>query len=55
MYRIAHYVSGCIYCVERGTAPTATVHNLTVSDLYTYYVVAGATPILDHNCNGVSI
>ncbi|MET9622766.1 polymorphic toxin-type HINT domain-containing protein [Streptomyces sp. NPDC006464] len=29
----------------------ATVHNLTVSDLHTYYVLAGATPVLVHNCN----
>jgi len=29
---------------------TATVHNLTVADLHTYYVLAGATPVLVHNC-----
>jgi hypothetical protein len=29
----------------------ATVHNLTVSDLHTYYVLAGATPVLVHNSN----
>ncbi len=28
------------------------VHNLTVSDLHTYYVLAGATPLLVHNCGG---
>ncbi|MFG2876037.1 SpvB/TcaC N-terminal domain-containing protein [Streptomyces sp. NPDC048337] len=27
-----------------------TVHNLTVDDIHTYYVLAGATPILVHNC-----
>ncbi|WSR43556.1 hypothetical protein OG196_33365 [Kitasatospora purpeofusca] len=27
------------------------VHNLTVSDLHTYYVLAGSTPVLVHNCN----
>nr|WP_233361622.1 polymorphic toxin-type HINT domain-containing protein [Streptomyces sp. GMR22] len=27
----------------------ATVHNLTISDLHTYYVLAGATPVLVHN------
>ncbi|MFI8187341.1 polymorphic toxin-type HINT domain-containing protein [Streptomyces sp. NPDC085946] len=37
--------------VKRWTVASATVHNLTVSDLHTYYVVAGATPILVHNCN----
>ncbi|MFE3688053.1 polymorphic toxin-type HINT domain-containing protein [Streptomyces sp. NPDC059095] len=29
---------------------TTTVYNLTVGDLHTYYVVAGATPVLVHNC-----
>ncbi|MFJ9028570.1 RHS repeat-associated core domain-containing protein [Streptomyces sp. NPDC102274] len=29
----------------------ATVNNLTVDDLHTYYVLAGATPVLVHNCN----
>ena len=27
------------------------VYNLTVQDLHTYYVLAGATPVLSHNCN----
>ncbi|MCX4632729.1 ricin-type beta-trefoil lectin domain protein [Streptomyces sp. NBC_01443] len=27
-------------------------YNLTVADLHTYYVLAGATPVLVHNCNG---
>ncbi|MGW6981600.1 polymorphic toxin-type HINT domain-containing protein [Streptomyces sp. NPDC054932] len=27
-------------------------YNLTVADLHTYYVVAGATPVLVHNCGG---
>ncbi|MFE4665117.1 RHS repeat-associated core domain-containing protein [Streptomyces sp. NPDC056734] len=44
-----------ITAVERWTATDATVHNLTVSDLHTYYVVAGVTPVLVHNCNVVSI
>ncbi|MFD8970685.1 RHS repeat-associated core domain-containing protein [Streptomyces sp. NPDC059568] len=29
----------------------ATVNNLTVDDLHTYYVLAGQTPALVHNCN----
>ncbi|MEC3996361.1 hypothetical protein VSR01_23760 [Actinacidiphila sp. DG2A-62] len=29
-------------------------YNLTVSELHTYYVVAGGTPILVHNCNTLS-
>ncbi|MFE2601034.1 RHS repeat-associated core domain-containing protein [Streptomyces sp. NPDC059396] len=28
----------------------ASVNNLTVDDLHTYYVLAGATPVLVHNC-----
>ncbi|GLW12290.1 hypothetical protein Misp01_74180 [Microtetraspora sp. NBRC 13810] len=31
---------------------TQRVHNLTVDDLHTYYVLAGATPILVHNSGG---
>ncbi|WP_323181871.1 restriction endonuclease fold toxin [Streptomyces sp. NBC_01408] len=30
-----------------------TTHNLTVADLHTYYVLAGATPVLVHNCGGM--
>ncbi|MFF3159631.1 polymorphic toxin-type HINT domain-containing protein [Streptomyces sp. NPDC057910] len=30
---------------------TTTVYNLTVGDVHTYYVLAGATPILVHNAN----
>ncbi|MEU4743704.1 polymorphic toxin-type HINT domain-containing protein [Actinosynnema sp. NPDC023658] len=26
------------------------VHNLTVADIHTYYVLAGSTPVLVHNC-----
>ncbi|WP_338683447.1 RHS repeat-associated core domain-containing protein [Streptomyces acidiscabies] len=40
-----------ISAVERWTALDETVHNLTVSSLHTYYVLAGATPVLVHNCN----
>ncbi|MER6299585.1 RHS repeat-associated core domain-containing protein [Kitasatospora sp. NPDC001539] len=29
-----------------------TTHNLTVNLLHTYYVLAGATPVLVHNCGG---
>jgi RHS repeat-associated protein len=34
---------------------TATVHNLTVSDVHTYYVLAGDTPILVHNAHCVDV
>ncbi|MEV8533938.1 ricin-type beta-trefoil lectin domain protein [Streptomyces sp. NPDC051211] len=37
--------------IQRWTAQDATVHNLTVSDLHTYYVLVGATPVLVHNAN----
>ncbi|GKQ40383.1 hypothetical protein ALMP_69090 [Streptomyces sp. A012304] len=40
-----------IGAVEAWTAK-ATVHNLTVTDVHTYYVLAGATPVLAHNCGG---
>ncbi|MEU1182323.1 polymorphic toxin-type HINT domain-containing protein [Streptomyces sp. NPDC005820] len=39
-----------ITAVERWTALDATVYNLTVSMMHTYYVLAGSTPILVHNC-----
>lgn len=40
-----------ITAVERWSQ-SATVHNLTVDDLHTYYVLAGATPVLVHNAGG---
>ncbi|MGV9317273.1 polymorphic toxin-type HINT domain-containing protein, partial [Streptomyces sp. NPDC003691] len=43
-----------ITAVERHTAQ-ATVHNLTVSDLHTYYVMAQATPVLVHNCGEITL
>ncbi|MEO3752480.1 polymorphic toxin-type HINT domain-containing protein [Streptomyces sp. B6B3] len=36
--------------VQNHTQP-ATVHNLTIQDTHTYYVVADDTPVLVHNCN----
>ncbi|MFE7675747.1 polymorphic toxin-type HINT domain-containing protein, partial [Streptomyces albidoflavus] len=32
------------------TTQRATVHNLTVADVHTYYAVAGEAPVLVHNC-----
>ncbi|MDX2678378.1 polymorphic toxin-type HINT domain-containing protein, partial [Streptomyces sp. NY05-11A] len=40
-----------IGAVEAWTAKKATVHNLTVTDVHTYYVLVGAAPVLVHNCN----
>ncbi|WP_282698366.1 polymorphic toxin-type HINT domain-containing protein, partial [Streptomyces sp. CC208A] len=39
-----------IASIERWTAQDATVHNLTVSDLHTYYVQMADVPVLVHNC-----
>ncbi|MER8044802.1 ricin-type beta-trefoil lectin domain protein [Streptomyces sp. NPDC094032] len=41
-----------VTAVRRWTGQGATVHNLTVSNAHTYYVVAGAAPVLVHNCGG---
>ncbi|MEF2528340.1 polymorphic toxin-type HINT domain-containing protein [Streptomyces sp. CS62] len=38
-----------ITAVKRWTQQ-AKVHNLTVADIHTYYVLAAATPVLVHNC-----
>jgi hypothetical protein len=39
-----------ITAIDRWTVQRATVHNLTVAELHSYYVLAGATPVLVHNC-----
>ncbi len=36
---------------KRNYPYTVTTHNLTVNDFHTYYVLAGATPVLVHNCD----
>jgi RHS repeat-associated protein len=33
---------------------TATVHNLTIANIHTYYVLAGETPVLVHNDGGLT-
>ncbi|MFI1829532.1 polymorphic toxin-type HINT domain-containing protein [Streptomyces sp. NPDC020412] len=38
-----------VTAIQRWIAPER-VHNLTVADLHTYYVLAGVTPVLVHNC-----
>jgi hypothetical protein len=35
-----------------GSQRVATAYNLTVDDIHTYYVLAGETPVLVHNCGG---
>ncbi|MGX6750389.1 polymorphic toxin-type HINT domain-containing protein [Streptomyces xantholiticus] len=39
-----------IASIERWTSQDTTVHNLTVSDVHTYYVMAEQTSVLVHNC-----
>ncbi|MEU5720503.1 ricin-type beta-trefoil lectin domain protein [Micromonospora sp. NPDC047738] len=41
-----------ITAVERWTTPQATVHNLTIGNLHTYYVAAADMQLLVHNCGG---
>ncbi|NBE81923.1 hypothetical protein GVV04_13200 [Micromonospora sp. NEAU-HG-1] len=41
-----------ITAVKRWSTPRAAVHNLTVSNIHTYYVMAGDQPVLVHNTNG---
>ncbi|MFE9860507.1 polymorphic toxin-type HINT domain-containing protein [Streptomyces sp. NPDC005780] len=41
-----------VTAVKSWTAQNQRVHNLTVADLHTYYVLAGRTPVLVHNSNG---
>ncbi|WP_455568423.1 polymorphic toxin-type HINT domain-containing protein [Streptomyces globosus] len=38
---------------KRNYPYAVTTHNLTVNDFHTYYVLAGATPVLVHNCGPV--
>lgn len=42
-----------IKAVKRWTQQS-TVYNLTVDEIHTYYVLAGATPVLVHNCDWAS-
>ncbi|WP_214107590.1 polymorphic toxin-type HINT domain-containing protein [Acrocarpospora catenulata] len=39
-----------IAAITRWTSPHQTVHNLTIADFHTYYVLAGSQEILVHNC-----
>ncbi|MGV9561994.1 RICIN domain-containing protein [Streptomyces sp. NPDC003480] len=40
---------------ERHAETPRTVYDLTVSGLHTFYAVAGATPVLVHNCNDLIV
>ncbi|WP_306332886.1 polymorphic toxin-type HINT domain-containing protein [Streptomyces sp. KL118A] len=41
-----------VTAIKRWTTQQDTVHNLTVADVHTYYVLAGTTTILVHNSRG---
>lgn len=43
-----------ITAIDRWDILQATVHNLTVANIHTYYVLAGNTPVLVHNCGGAT-
>lgn len=43
-----------VTAIERWTVARATVHNLTVANIHTYYVVSGESSVLVHNC-GVQV
>jgi uncharacterized membrane protein len=40
-----------VSAITTWTSAEQRVHNLTVADTHTYYVLAGATPVLVHNSN----
>ncbi|UUU44375.1 polymorphic toxin-type HINT domain-containing protein [Streptomyces sp. NBC_00162] len=42
-----------IVTANRPYTQHARTYNLTIDDLHTYYVLAGATPVLVHNSNGL--
>ncbi|MFD0688592.1 polymorphic toxin-type HINT domain-containing protein [Actinomadura fibrosa] len=44
-----------IAAIRHWTAHDQRVHNLTITDLHTYYVGAGATPVLVHNCKTTNL
>ncbi|MDT4989917.1 MAG: hypothetical protein QOI74_4011, partial [Micromonosporaceae bacterium] len=39
-----------VTAIKRWTAHNQRVHNLTIDTTHTYYVLAGTTPVLVHNC-----
>ncbi len=43
-----------VHDIHSYNAPAQEARNLTVAQLHTYYVLAGTTPVLVHNANGVS-
>ncbi|MFE1500010.1 polymorphic toxin-type HINT domain-containing protein, partial [Streptomyces albidoflavus] len=49
--QVAEGAGARISRIQQWTALSAKVYNLSVSDLHTYYVLAGQTPVLVHNSN----
>ena len=45
--------TSAVVTAVRNYHTTAVTYDLTITDLHTYYVLAGTTPILVHNCNTV--
>ncbi|MEV6114879.1 RICIN domain-containing protein [Streptomyces sp. NPDC052109] len=41
--------------LDRHQATPRTVYDLTVSDLHTFYAVAGTSPVLVHNCDNLAL
>ncbi|MDH6117300.1 RHS repeat-associated protein [Kitasatospora sp. GAS204A] len=41
-----------VQAIRNYQTPPTTTYNLTVDQVHTYYVLAGATPVLVHNCGG---
>src|SRR5690606_30636881 len=41
-----------VTAAEHRTTHSQRVHDLTIAKLHTYYVLAGETSVLVHNCNG---
>ncbi|SCF35132.1 intein N-terminal splicing region/RHS repeat-associated core domain-containing protein [Micromonospora matsumotoense] len=53
-FETADHRPAAVAATHHRTQPEV-VHNLTVDTLHTYYVVAGNTPVLVHNCGGEAI
>ncbi|MEU2628319.1 polymorphic toxin-type HINT domain-containing protein [Kitasatospora sp. NPDC007106] len=51
-HRLATPNGTALVTAIRTVPGTASMHNLTVDELHTYYVLAGTTPVLVHNSDG---
>ncbi|MEV0134156.1 polymorphic toxin-type HINT domain-containing protein [Dactylosporangium sp. NPDC050688] len=50
-------LDGSLVTVEsvRSVADSRVMHDLTVSEIHTYYVIVGARPVLVHNCDIIDV